>query len=171
MARVLGLASPFKTPTKAKNGFNRANAVDEEPGSAASGSIPGMPAVSSSPKRPPSSLAAIRSVRSEEKFHTPEHQCQCKAFYAQEKPEMSGARREDFRDTEPICRTVHSEDTSPLVRKALRQRNPTDRGLVSKVKRKLKFAVGPSSKKRLLASKKAVRRKSPVASTTNWWNI
>ncbi|KAB8262306.1 hypothetical protein BDV32DRAFT_147598 [Aspergillus pseudonomiae] len=169
MAKVLGLASPFKTPTKTKNGFDKANAIDERPGSAPSGNITEMLDVTNSSKRSPSSIAAIRSVRSEEKFHTPERQCE--AFYAHEKPEMSGARRDDFRNTEPMCRTVHSEDTSPLVRKALRQRNPSDRGLVSKVKRKLKFAVGPSRKKRLLASKKAGRRKSPTTSTTNWWNI
>ncbi|KAE8363932.1 hypothetical protein BDV27DRAFT_2650 [Aspergillus caelatus] len=84
---------------------------------------------------------------------------------------MSGARCGDFRDPGPICRTAHSEETSPLVRKALRQRTPLDRGLISKVKRKLQFAVGPSSKKRFLASKKAVRRKSSATRTTNWWNM
>ncbi|RAQ45005.1 hypothetical protein AFGD_008280 [Aspergillus flavus] len=168
MAKVLGLASPFKTPIKAKKPLDRVNAVPEVPDSASSGGVTGTRDVSNSSKAPPSGISAIRPLRSEEKFRTPERQCE--AFYAQEKPEMSGARCGDCSDPMPICQTVRSEETSPLVRKSLRQRKLPDRGLVSKVKRKLQFSVSPS-KRRFLASKKTVRRKSSTTRTTNWWNI
>ncbi|KAE8381747.1 hypothetical protein BDV26DRAFT_289175 [Aspergillus bertholletiae] len=169
MAKVMVLGSPFKTPSKEKRALGKVSVAEDVSEFAAAASVTGAKDVSMSAKQLPSGISSTVPARSEGRFRTPERQAIVSD--AQEKPEMSGAIFGDPQDPGRPCRTTHSEETSPLVRKALRQRNPLDRGLISKVKRKLQFVAGPSRKKRFLASQKLVRRKSSITSTTNWWDM
>ncbi|KAK6832003.1 hypothetical protein RU639_002470 [Aspergillus parasiticus] len=169
MAQALCLGSPFKTPIKAEKDLDRDNVRPQSSKLVASDSITDTREVADPSNHLSSGISAVRPVRSEERFRTP--QCQMKMFNVQEKLEMSGARYGDCSGPEPIRRTARQEETSPLVRKALRQSNPPNQGIMSKVKRKLQFTAGSRSKKRVLASNTFVRRKSSTTKTTNWWDM
>ncbi|KAF5865557.1 hypothetical protein ETB97_003401 [Aspergillus alliaceus] len=167
MAESTKLGSPFRTPVKEK-GLDTTNpglSVQESP---AWNDIT-RTRLSPEPSTQPSlCISSSRRLKPKEGFSTPKRQDDVP--HARRKPAVPSTSFADPGDTKIFPQIVHSEETSPCIRKAPRQHEPQEPGLASNVKRKLQFTA-ESGISKSPAVKKPMRLKSPQTKTTNWWDM